>query len=323
MANHYAAIDCGTNTVRLLLVKERNGKLSEVDRRLVITRLGEGVDASGVLSSEALERTFAALDDFAAQIKEVGGAKLRVVATSAARDARNLGDFVAGVKARLGVEPEIISGEEEATLSYFGAIHGLPKLPKPILVMDIGGGSTELTIGGRKRIKQVTSLDVGSVRLKERILKGDPPAKAEIADAKEFVDSLVDESGLDFSEVYSFVGVGGTVTSLSAIVQGLDEYDREQVHDSVISTDDLRALAARLLTTPIAQIKQIPTMEDGREDVIASGCLIAREVMRFVGLPMRVSEADLLDGVIEGLVNADQEEDAAAAAIIATMAAIV
>ncbi|MDR1834112.1 MAG: Ppx/GppA family phosphatase [Propionibacteriaceae bacterium] len=302
MGKNFAAIDCGTNTTRLLLAR-KEGKLTELDRRLVITRLGQGTDYTGELAPEALQRTFAALDDYAAQIEEAGGAQIRVVATSAVRDAGNSREFFDGVRQRLGVDPDVITGEEEARLSYRGAVQGLPKLAGPVLVMDIGGGSTELTIGNGDQIEKPVSLDIGSVRVRERFLQGDPPTKAERASARAYIDALIDGSGLDFSDVYSFVGVGGTVTSLSAINQDLAEYDREQVHDSVISTDELRTLNSRLLHTPIEQIAKIPTMEEGRADVIAAGCLIAREVARFVGLPLRVSEEDLLDAIIADMAK--------------------
>ncbi|MDR1853073.1 MAG: Ppx/GppA family phosphatase [Propionibacteriaceae bacterium] len=303
MATNFAAIDCGTNTVRILLTKLKNGRVKELDRRLVITRLGQGVDATGKFNEEALERTFEALDSFAEEIEQVGGATTRVVATSAARDASNSQAFFEGVRERLGVDPEIIPGEEEAKLSFTGAVAALPQLDSPVLVMDIGGGSTELSLGDAKGgIEQVASLDMGSVRIRERFLASDPPTKPEIQAARAYIRELIDSSELDFSEVYTFVGVGGTVTTLSAINQGLTEYDREQVHDSIITPEELKALNARFLTTPISAINEIPTMEPGRADVITAGCLIAREISRVVGLPLRVSEADLLDGIIAGLI---------------------
>jgi exopolyphosphatase/guanosine-5'-triphosphate,3'-diphosphate pyrophosphatase len=303
MADILAAVDCGTNSIRLLLVRSQDGKTRELDRRLSLTRLGQGVDATGEVHPDALRRTFAALDDFAAEIESYGSAQVRVVATSAARDARNSAEFHEGVRERLGVAPEIISGEAEARLSYLGAVKALKQLPSPVLVMDIGGGSTELGVGRGKELLEAISLDIGAVRIRERFFDADVPTKAEVLAAREYVDTLISESDLDFSEVYSFVGVGGTATSLAALVQELPQYDREKVHDFVMTQSDLRHLVRQLLSSTTEEIAALPAMEPGRADVISAGGLIAREVSRFVGLPMTVSEADLLDGLIAELAK--------------------
>ncbi|MDR3070655.1 MAG: Ppx/GppA family phosphatase [Propionibacteriaceae bacterium] len=301
MSEILAAVDCGTNSIRLLLSRYEGGKLTELDRRLFLTRLGEGVDATGEFSTPGLERTFAALDDFAEEIDAAGGTKIRVVATSAARDANNSEVFYAGVRARLGVNPEIIAGEEEARLSYLGAVRALPNLPAPVLVMDIGGGSTELVTGSGNEVYQAVSLDIGGVRVRERFFANEVPSKEEILAAREYVDDLITSSDIDFDEIYSFVGVGGTVTSLAALVQELPHYDRERVHEYVISQSDLRHLVGRLLSSTTEEILALPTMQAGRADVISAGGVIAREVSRVVGLPLTVCEADLLDGIVAEL----------------------
>ncbi len=305
MGELYAAIDCGTNSVRLLVAGVEAGRLVEVDRRLHITRLGQGVDATGRFHPEALRRTLVAMRDFATQLDALGVRQRRVVATSAARDAANSAEFFAGVLAALGTPAEIISGEEEARLSCLGALRGLsgldrpeldhPVLDDPVLVMDIGGGSTELVLD------RAVSLDVGSVRLRERFLASDPPTPAQVAAATAYVDGLLDASGIDLAAVATWIGVGGTATSLSALAHGLPVYDRDVVHGSVVSTAALEALAESLISMPIAQVSALPTMVPGRADVICGGALICQRVGRRVGVPLLVSEADILDGIIWGL----------------------
>ena len=301
-----AAVDCGTNSVRLLIARQdTGGRLLEVDRRLHLTRLGQGVDATGQFHPDALSRTFAAMDDFAAQLRDLGVSRVRVVATSAARDAANREQFFAGALARFGVPAEIIAGEEEAWLSYRGAVAALEALPEPVMVMDIGGGSTELVVGAGERVRVAVSLDMGSVRLRERFLAGDPPQATEIADAAAFIDGLLDTSGVDFGSIRAWVGVGGTATSISALVQGLPVYDRSRVHGSTVAADGLEALTRVLLGLSVAAVTAMPTMEPGRADVICAGALICRQVGRRVSTPMRVSEADILDGIALGLVEGD------------------
>ncbi len=303
MTELFAAIDCGTNSVRLLVAGVEGGRLVEVDRRLHITRLGQGVDATGRFHPEALQRTLLALGDFAAQLDALGVRRRRVVATSAARDAANSGEFFGGVLAALGAPAEIISGEEEARLSYVGALRGLsgpgrPELDDPVLVMDIGGGSTELVLD------RAVSLDAGSVRLRERFLASDPPTSTEVEAATAYVDGLLDASGIDLAGVATWVGVGGTATSLSALAHGLPVYDRDVVHGSVVSGVALAALAESLMRMPIAEVSALPTMVPGRADVICGGALICERVGRRVGIPLLVSEADILDGIIWGLAAA-------------------
>ncbi len=302
MTDLVAAVDCGTNSVRLYVARVAGGEVEAVDRRLFITRLGQGVDATGRFAEAALERTFAAFDDFAAELRELGGAKVRVVATSAARDASNSAEFFDGVMARMGVPAEIISGREEATLSYEGAVSASPGAARPVLVMDVGGGSTELAFGGDE-LRQAVSLNMGSVRLRERFFAADPPTPDEIAAAEAFVGSLLDGSGVPFADVATWIGVGGTATALAAIVLGLSRYDSKAVHGSLIARPDLGALTDRLLAMPVAEIAALPTMVPGRADVICAGALICRAVGRRVGHDLRASEADLLDGIVARLAT--------------------
>jgi len=298
-----AAVDCGTNSVRLLVSRLVEGRLVEVDRRLHLTRLGQGVDATGRFHPEALARTLDAMADFGAELDRLGVTHRRAVATSAARDAANSAEFFEGARARLGIEAEIIPGEEEARLSYAGAVGALPDLDQPVLVMDIGGGSTELVLGSDGAARQAISLDIGSVRLRERFLHSDPPTAAEVATATAHIDGLLDGSGIDFGAVATWVGVGGTVTSLSALVQGLPTYDRALVHGSAVTRDQLDELGLRLLAMPVAAVTTLPTMVPGRADVIGGGALIARRVASRLAPHLTVSEADILDGLLLGLVG--------------------
>lgn len=303
MPELFAAVDCGTNSVRLLVCRRQSGRVLEVDRRLHLTRLGQDVDATGQFRPDALARTFAALADFGAELDALGVRRRRVVATSAARDAANSVEFFAGVRDRLGVDAEIIAGDEEARLSYAGAVSALPELPQPVLVMDIGGGSTELVVGVDGTPERATSLDIGSVRLRERFLASDPPRAGEVADAAAHIDALLDQAGINFPGVATWVGVGGTATSLSALAQRLPTYDRSLVHGSVVARRDLADLTQRLLTMPVAEVTGLPTMVPGRADVICAGALICALVGRRVPADLTVSEADILDGIILGLIR--------------------
>jgi len=301
-----AAVDCGTNSVRLLVSRLVDGRLVEVDRRLHLTRLGQGVDATGRFHPEALARTLDAMADFGAEIDELGVSHRRVVATSAARDAANSAEFFDGARARLGVDAEIIPGEEEARLSYTGAVGALPDLAQPVLVMDIGGGSTELVLGSDGQVQHAISLDIGSVRVRERFLHNDPPTAEEVTAATAHIDALLDASGIDFATVATWVGVGGTVTSLSALAQELPTYDRARVHGSIVTHGELDELGQRLLVMPVAAVAQLPTMVPGRADVICCGALIARRVASHIAPELTVSEADILDGMVLGLVRSAQ-----------------
>lgn len=301
-----AAVDCGTNSIRLLVSEDTPQGPRELDRRLIITRLGQGVDATGEFHPDALARTFAACQEYAEVLSQLGVEQVRFVATSAARDARNRDAFYDGVQARLGVRPEIIPGHEEAALSFGGAIAAAARtgpVALPALVMDVGGGSTELVLGHGEADPAGVSLDMGSVRVRERFLHSDPPTAAQIAAATAFIDDLLDGSGVDFAAARSWFGVGGTATALAAINLDLPTYDRTRVHGATVTRAELAAVSRRLLTEPVAQILQIPTMVPGRADVICAGALIVARVGQRVEVDMKVSEADILDGLVAGLLS--------------------
>lgn len=307
MTRRVAAIDCGTNSIRVLVAEAADSGFVELDRQLRLTRLGQGVDASGEFHPEALARTLAACEEYGAVLAAHDVNTVRFVATSAARDARNREEFFAGVRSRLGVYPEVIGGDEEARLSFEGALSAVPDAATPALVMDVGGGSTELVLGQPGRPLRGVSLDMGSVRLRERFLPSDPPTVEEAAEASEFVDDLLDASGIDFAAARTWFGVGGTATSLSAIVQGLDAYDRARVNGSKVSRLELVGLSARLLTSTVAEVLEIPTMVPGRADVICAGALICARVAARTGVDLTVSEADILDGIVLALLHPSGE----------------
>ncbi len=307
MTRRVAAIDCGTNSVRLLIAEASASGFAEVDRDLHLTRLGQGVDATGRFAPEALARTLDAVADFGRRIRAAGADRVRFVATSAARDASNRDEFFAGVRERVGVDAEIISGDEEARLSFTGALSVASEVEWPVLVMDIGGGSTELVLGRRDADGALTivagrSLDVGSVRLRERFLHSDPPTPDEVTAAASYIDTLIDASGVPVERARTWIGVGGTATALSAINLGLDTYDRTRVQGSLMSNGQVRAMAPRLLAMPVAEVLRIPTMQPGRADVICGGALIAARVGERCGADLRISEADILDGVVLDLL---------------------
>jgi exopolyphosphatase/guanosine-5'-triphosphate,3'-diphosphate pyrophosphatase len=300
-----AVIDCGTNTIRLLVAdpgpSTGSGSgvtLREVDRRLELVRLGQGVDATRRFHPDALARTFAAIDAYAARIRDLEVDRVRFLATSAARDVSNRDEFFTGVRDRLGVDVDVISGDEEARLSFLGALSGGPVDAGPVLVMDVGGGSTELILGDTDgNLLSERSLDMGSVRIRERFLASDPPTTAEVARARDFVNGLLDAAGIDVGTARTWLGVAGTTTSISAMVQGLTAYDRVAVHNSHVSVDEIATMSDRLLMTPVSQVLATwPMLQQLRAEVICAGALIVREVARRVGVTMTVRETDILDG---------------------------
>ncbi|NED88851.1 Ppx/GppA family phosphatase [Streptomyces sp. SID11233] len=304
-----AAIDCGTNSIRLLVADAdpATGEFTELDRRMEIVRLGQGVDRTGRLAPEALERTFAACRQYAAVIKEHGAEKVRFVATSASRDAENRDDFVRGVLDILGVEPEVISGDQEAEFSFAGAtkeLAGRDDLAKPYLVVDIGGGSTEFVVGD-DRVRAARSVDIGCVRMTERHLSRDgavidPPTR-DAADAiRADVAAALDLAGrsVPLTGAGTLVGLAGTVTTVAAIALGLQEYDSSAIHHSRVSLEQVREITGRLLSSTHAERAAIGAMHPGRVDVIASGALILLAVMERTGArEVVVSEHDILDGI--------------------------
>lgn len=302
-----AGIDCGTNSLRLLLLESTGpgAPVHEISRDLRLVRLGEGVDATGEFSAAALERMFTALDEYAQLIGAAGidADHIRMVATSAARDVRNRDAFVRGVRDRLGIEPQVIPGDEEAALSFSGALAGLRAAgvapAGPVLVTDVGGGSTEFAVGDPDgTLRQAVSLDVGSVRLRERSMPGDPPTAEQLASTRAIIDQALDGSGIDFSAVGEWVGVAGTVTSLLAAHLGLSAYDRDRVHGARLGMGELQGLVDRLCASTVEQVTQIPLMHPLRAQVIAAGALILERVAVRVPVDsLLVSETDILDGV--------------------------
>ncbi len=304
MSERVAAIDCGTNSVRLLVGERTGSGFVEIDRQLRLTRLGQGVDATGEFHPEALARTLEAVREYADLLAELGVGHRRFVATSAARDASNRDEFFSGVRDAMGVDAEIISGDTEARLSFTGAVSALADAPAPVLVMDIGGGSTELVLGDPQAPGSAVgvSLDIGSVRVRERFLTSDPPDASQVASAQAHVDELLAGCGVDLGSARTWIGVGGTVTSLSAIAQELPVYDRARVHGSTIRLADLNALVARLLSIPVVEVLEYPTMVPARADVICAGALICQRVGLATKADLTVSEADILDGIVADLL---------------------
>jgi exopolyphosphatase/guanosine-5'-triphosphate,3'-diphosphate pyrophosphatase len=299
-----AAIDCGTNSIRLLISdrvdSDPASAPADVLRRMEVVRLGEGVDRTGMLSPEAIERTRVVLEQYAAQIREAGATRVRMVATSATRDAGNREDFASMVLRTLGTDAEVISGHEEAMLSFAGAVADLPGLADPVLLTDIGGGSTEVVRGRGGAVDSAFSMDVGCVRLTERHLLDDPPTQAQIDGALSDLRHALDEaeSAVPLIGASAFVGVAGTVTTIAALALGLGAYDPIAIHGSVISAADVAQVTAELLAMPRAQRAALPVMHPGRVDVIGGGALILRTLMeRSAATAVIVSEHDILDGI--------------------------
>ncbi|MFG2889684.1 exopolyphosphatase [Streptomyces sp. NPDC048248] len=304
-----AAIDCGTNSIRLLVadVDPATGELKDLDRRMQIVRLGQGVDRTGRLAPEALERTFAACREYAAVIKGLGAERLRFVATSASRDADNRADFVRGVVDILGVEPEVITGDQEAEFSFNGAtkeLAGRDDVEPPYLVVDIGGGSTEFVLGSAS-VRAARSVDVGCVRMTERHLLrdgeiSDPPSPGDITAMKTDIAAALDraEETVPLREATTLVGLAGSVTTVAAIALGLDHYDSEAIHHARIPLAKVREITGDLLTSTHAERAASPVMHPGRVDVIAAGALVLLSIMERVGAEeVVVSEHDILDGI--------------------------
>ncbi|HEY1738162.1 MAG TPA: Ppx/GppA phosphatase family protein [Acidimicrobiia bacterium] len=301
-----AAVDMGTNSTRLLVAEVDGERLHTLDRRMRITRLGQGVDASRRLHPEAIDRVVAALDEFRGAIDELGATRVRAVTTSAARDAENSAELLDRCETSLGVRPEVIAGSEEGQLSFRGATLEIGD-PAPYLVVDIGGGSTELIVGVDGP-ESVISLDIGCVRLTEQFLHGDPPAPEELSNAVAYVrDTLSDAdralAGVDGAK--TLVGLAGTVSTLAAVELGLAEYDRDKVHHFRLGRDMVEDIFRTLATEAIAQRAHNPGLDPGRVDVIVGGVLIAACVMRHWNFDeMLVSESDILDGIALALAAA-------------------
>ena len=307
-----AAIDCGTNSIRLLVadLDPAAGTLVDVDRRMEVVRLGEGVDRTRRLSPQALERTFAACDRYAAAIADAAVETTRFVATSASRDVRNRDEFVVGVRRRLGVEPEVVTGHEEAALSFAGATRELRGVgggtAHPLfLVVDIGGGSTEFVLGDRD-IEAAVSVDVGCVRMTERHLREDPPTAAQVAAARSDVEAAVDlaAESVALDRAATVVGLAGSVTTVAAMALDLPAYDSEAIHHSRIPAAQVTDVTERLLAMTHAERAALPFMHPGRVDVIGAGALVLDTVLRRTGADsVLVSEHDILDGIAWSLLD--------------------
>ena len=303
-----AAIDCGTNSIRLLIAEpDGSGGLTDLERRLEIVRLGQGVDASRVFRPDALQRTYAAVDGYAELIKkaDVPIEKVHFVATSASRDVKNREAFFAGIQERLGVLPDVISGETEARLSFIGALSRVTPTGEPVLVMDIGGGSTELITGSADgALHSAISLDIGSVRVTERFLIQNPVADHDLERAAEYVDDLLTRSGVDFTSIGTWIGVAGTATTLAGVYLGLERYDRKRVHGASIPLPAIEELLHRLAGMTVHQIRALPSMHPGRADVITGGALIASRIAAPLNVAnLIVSESDILDGIALQLID--------------------
>ena len=326
-----AAIDCGTNSLRLLIadVDPRAGRLDDVERRMEIVRLGQGVDATGRLAPDALTRTFRVLEDYAGTIQRASAGLVRMVATSATRDAANAAEFVAGVSKILGVAPEVLSGDEEARLSFTGATaelapprpgaadepwpdvaQRLPEPAPPYLVVDIGGGSTEFVVGAEEPDAAhpiaALSVDIGCVRLTERHLHDDPPQPREIAAATADVDAALDvvAAKVPVAGARTLIGLAGSVTTVAGIALGLPGYDPVKIHHAVIPAAQVHEVTTGLLGQTREQRAAIPVMHPGRVDVIGGGALVLDRVMaRFGFAQVVVSEHDILDGIAWSLAT--------------------
>lgn len=296
-----AAIDCGTNSIRLLISRvDENGTLTEVTRRMIIVRLGEGVDATGKFSDAALTRVFAACDEYGELIKTHEVKNVRFIATSATRDVSNREDFANGVKVRLGCEIEVISGETEAELSFAGATAALARnLVGPYLVLDIGGGSTEFVLGTDKP-EFSRSVNIGCVRMTERHLNQDPPSSEAISKAIADIDAAIDLASevVPLEKAVTVIGLAGSVTTVAAMALGLEKYDRDAIHGSVISAESIHRSSEKFLSMTREQRAALGYMHPGRVDVIGAGALVLDRIMQRLTVDsIVVSEQDILDGI--------------------------
>jgi exopolyphosphatase / guanosine-5'-triphosphate,3'-diphosphate pyrophosphatase len=293
-----AAVDIGTNTVRLLVSDHDRGVTTDVLRDREITRLGAGVDAAHELDPGAIDRTVDAAARFAQAARDGGAEQIRMVGTSALRDARNSDDFRDALLEAANLPLEILSGPDEGRLTLLGATSGLEA--KTYVVCDIGGGSTELATPRRS-----VSLNIGAVRLTERFLLDRPPTHAQIERATEFVDTALDDAvDLGIGGHETLIGVAGTITTVAVLVLGLDDYDRDRVHHSTISSQDVNHWATKLVAATPEEIVTFGPVEPGRADIIGAGALILRRVMKRYGFrELLVSESDILDGIVLDLAE--------------------
>ena len=300
-----AAIDCGTNSIRLLIADIHDGQFKEVHRQMEVVRLGQGVDKNKAFDPEAIERTLKVTGEYARVIAAKGVEKVRFCATSATRDASNRQIFNDGVKAILGIEPEVIPGEEEAALSFMGATKELSVLDGPFLVVDIGGGSTEFVLG-TDRVESARSVNVGCVRMAERHLNQQPPTLDSVTSATQDIDAAIAEAAKDvaITTAKSLVCVAGTATTVAAAALGLSEYDRYAIHLSRIPAQKVHDVAAMFQAMSREEIAALGYMHPGRVDVITSGSLVLSRVLHATGASEFIaSESDILDGIAWGLAR--------------------
>ncbi|WP_353082192.1 Ppx/GppA phosphatase family protein [Tessaracoccus lapidicaptus] len=300
-----AAVDCGTNSIRLLILRrEQDGSITELAREVRLARLGQGVDATGEFHPDALARANVIFEEYAGLIDAEGTDEVRFVATSAARDVSNRAEFERNVRDRLAVAVDVITGDEEARLSTMGVLSGVDA-STPALVFDIGGGSTELiVVDDGAAVRSALSLDIGAVRIKERFLHSDPATADEVAAAREHVGALLDGAGVDFPALKSAIGVAGTVTSVAASVLSLQQYSRQAVHETVLSRADIDRTVSRWLAQTAEQTAAEPCMHPLRAAVLGAGGLILDEISRRVpDGAVLVSETDILDGIALGLLG--------------------
>jgi exopolyphosphatase / guanosine-5'-triphosphate,3'-diphosphate pyrophosphatase len=306
----YAAIDIGTNTARLLVADtDADGLKHDLKKRVIITRLGQGVDETRQFAPEAVIRTLEAIAEYADEIERLGAEEVRAIATSAARDAENSGEFIDAASNILGVKVDVISGLEEAGLSYLGATTGFPfkSQDDPVLVFDIGGGSTELIYGRGKKMERAISLDIGSVRLTELFVKNDPPSLAELTLIREDVHRQV---GNGLTEInperggLTVIGVAGTVTTIQAVKLGLEHYYADAIHLTKLTEADVRETLDLFLSMKLEERQDLPGLEPKRADVIIAGAIITETVLEESGASeMTVSDNDILDGVVINLAR--------------------
>ena len=300
-----AAIDCGTNSIRLLIADIDGSNFREVVRDMEIVRLGQGVDETGQFHPDAITRTLAAVDKFAAEITKRGVEKIRFCATSATRDATNRHLFVDGVRERLGIELEVITGEEEAALSFAGAIKDLDPTNGPFLVVDIGGGSTEFVFG-TSTVEAARSVNIGCVRMTERHFANDPVTIEQIEFARTDIQAAIAQAAavVPITKAKTLVAVAGTATTVAAAALELPEYDRYAIHLSRISAQQTHEAATMFATSTREQRLTLGYMHPGRVDVIAAGSLVLSEIMKATGATEFVaSESDILDGMAFSLAH--------------------
>ncbi|CAB4589727.1 unannotated protein [freshwater metagenome] len=300
-----AAIDCGTNSIRLLIADISGGKFKEVLRDMEIVRLGQGVDENKSFHPDAINRTLAAVEKFKNQLAGKGVEKIRFCATSATRDAANRDLFIDGVRHILGVEVEVIPGEEEARLSFNGATKELLQSDAPFLVVDIGGGSTEFVYGNNE-VEFAKSVDIGCVRMSERHLKSQPVEMSQVAQAIIDIDKAIAQAAavVPISTAKTLVAVAGTATTIAAAALGLETYDRYAIHLSRIPAEKVHKVSAAFQAMTKSDISKLGFMHPGRVDVITAGSLVLSRVMAATGATEFVaSESDILDGMAWSLIN--------------------